>query len=284
MNERDWDSPQQGTVECVPGRSPTIVDEEVMKRMNLLPDKVCVITGGAGSLGLATAQLFLQEGARVALVDLNERDLAIAKRTLGTDRVLTCRADVSRAEDVKACFETVVSTWGKVDVLFSNAGNAGVMMPVEVLPEEVFDSVYAVHVKGAFLMCKYAIPVMNDGGSIVVTSSVAAFRGDAGAVAYITAKHAQIGLMRTVAKEVAERRIRVNTVHPGPVDNSFQSGIETSLTGVIGTDATQMFNDLIPLGRHATPSEIAKSVLFLASDMSSFITGTTLVVDGGMSS
>jgi NAD(P)-dependent dehydrogenase (short-subunit alcohol dehydrogenase family) len=124
---------------------------------------------------------------------------------------------------------------------------------------------------------------MNDGGSFVITSSVAAMRGDPGVYAYITAKHAQIGLMRCLAKELAPRRVRVNTVHPGPIENSFQQTVETDLGKLVHRDGAAFFNEMIPLGRHGSPDEIAQSVLYLASDQSSFTTGAMLMVDGGMS-
>jgi NAD(P)-dependent dehydrogenase (short-subunit alcohol dehydrogenase family) len=124
---------------------------------------------------------------------------------------------------------------------------------------------------------------MNDGGAIVITSSIAGTRGDPGVYAYITAKHAQVGLMRCLSKELAPRRIRVNAIHPGPIDNSFQQRVEDDLGKIINRDATAFFNEMIPLGRHGTPEEIARSVLYLASDDSSFTTGAMLMVDGGMS-
>jgi len=124
---------------------------------------------------------------------------------------------------------------------------------------------------------------MRDGGSLIICSSVAATRGDPGVCAYIAAKLGQVGLMRSVAKEAAARRIRVNTVHPGPVANDFQKDLEQRLSGVLGRDATAFFDELIPLRRHGTPDEIARAVLFLASDDSSFTTGSMLMVDGGMS-
>lgn len=250
--------------------------------MKELQDKVCVVTGGAGSIGRESARLFLEEGAHVLLVDLGEEALDAAARELGTDRLAWSVADVSKASDTQAYLDKAVATFGKIDVLFSNAGNAGVIAPIVDYPDEVFDRVQAVHVRGAYNACKYGLPRMNDGGSIIITSSVAAFRGDPGATAYITAKIAQIGLMRCVAKEAAPRRIRVNTIHPGPTDNSFQADLEGNLSAVIKRDATAMFNELIPLGRHATPQEIARSVLYLASDQSSFTTGSTLSVTGGM--
>jgi NAD(P)-dependent dehydrogenase (short-subunit alcohol dehydrogenase family) len=167
--------------------------------------------------------------------------------------------------------------------LFSNAGNFGTVATIADYPEEVFDSVLAVHVRGAFLCAKHAVPQMNDGGSIIITSSVAGVTGDPGVYGYITAKHAQVGLMRVLAKELAGRNIRVNTVHPGPVDNSFQLNVEQKLGALIGRDGTQFFNEIIPLHRHVRPEEVARSVLFLASDAASFTTGCLLMVDGGMS-
>jgi NAD(P)-dependent dehydrogenase (short-subunit alcohol dehydrogenase family) len=158
-----------------------------------------------------------------------------------------------------------------------------IVAPIEAYPEDVFDAVYSVHVKGAFLACKYATPHMNDGGSIIITSSVAGVRGDPGVYAYITTKHAQIGLMRCLAKELDPRRIRVNTIHPGPVENSFQQAVEADLGKLIQRDGAAFFNEMIPLGRHGAPQEIAQSVLYLASDQSSFTTGALLMVDGGMS-
>jgi NAD(P)-dependent dehydrogenase (short-subunit alcohol dehydrogenase family) len=251
--------------------------------MPQLDNKTCIITGGAGSLGLATAKLFIEEGANVALVDLSMRALEQATEGLPQDRVLLIAADVSRKLDVESYISQTVERFGLIDVLFSNAGNFGTVAPIEDYPEDIFDRVQQVHVKGAFLAAKYAVPKMHAGGSIVITSSVAGMRGDPGVYAYITAKHAQIGLMRCLAKELAPRKIRVNTVHPGPIDNAFQLNVEQGLGEVIGGDGTAFFNAMIPLGRHGTAEEVARSVLYLASDQSSFVTGTTLMVDGGMS-
>jgi NAD(P)-dependent dehydrogenase (short-subunit alcohol dehydrogenase family) len=248
-----------------------------------LDGKVCVITGGAGSIGMASARRFVAEGARVMLVDLREDDLRQAVAELGPAQAAFRVADVGEAADVQAYVAATLGRWGKIDVLFSNAGNVGAIGPLADYPEDVFDDVLRVHVKGAFLACKYGIPMMNDGGSVIITSSVAGLRGDPGPYGYITAKHAQIGLMRSVAKEVAGRRIRVNTIHPGPTQNSFQARVEDHLGQVLGRDAHSFFDELIPLGRHAAPEEIARAVLFLASDESSFTTGSTMVVDGGMS-
>jgi NAD(P)-dependent dehydrogenase (short-subunit alcohol dehydrogenase family) len=250
--------------------------------MPLLPNKVCVVTGGAGSVGLASARLFLAEGAKVMLVDLREADLDRAKRDLDSDKVETIAADVSKTDATRLYVDRTVEKLGKIDVLFSNAGNQGPVTPVTEYPEEAFDAQIAVHVRGAFLACKYGLPRMNDGGSIIITSSVVGAMGAPGIVAYATAKHAQVGLMRVVAKEAARRGIRVNTLHPGPIDNSFQARIEENIGKMAGIDATKMLDEAIPLHRHATPDEIARSALYLASDMSSFVTGTMLMADGGM--
>lgn len=251
--------------------------------MGQLQDKVCIVTGGAGSIGLASARRFVAEGAKVMLVDLHEHQLRTAAAELPASQVAFMTGDVGRAQDVRAYVDATVERWGGIDVLFSNAGNAGVIAPLAEYPEDVFDDCWRVHVKGAFLACKYGIPRMRDGGSVVITSSVAGLRGDPGVYGYITAKHAQIGLMRCAAKEAAPRRIRVNTIHPGPTRNEFQARIEGALGAVIGRDAGEFFDELVPLRRHAEPDEIAAAVLFLASGQSSFITGSTLVVDGGMS-
>jgi NAD(P)-dependent dehydrogenase (short-subunit alcohol dehydrogenase family) len=255
--------------------------------VRLLDDKTCIVTGGAGSIGWASARLFLEHGARVMLVDLEEADLERARAALtaagvAESRTGICAADVTSSADTQAYVAATVARFGPIDVLFSNAGNAGAIGSITTYPEDVFDQVYQVHVKGAFLACKYGIAQMNDGGSIIITSSVVGLMGSPGPYAYITAKHAQVGLMRGVAKEVAGRRIRVNTIHPGPTHNDFQADIERHLSGVMGRDATAFLDEQIPLGRHAQPEEIACSVLYLASDLSSFVTGATLAVDGGM--
>lgn len=251
--------------------------------MSLLERKVCIVTGGAGSIGRAATRAFVREGARVMLVDLRADNLREAAAEFSSDDVAWTVADVTDPQQVRSYVERTVERFGTIDVLFSNAGTVGPIAPLAAYPEDEFDAVIAVHVRGAFLACKYGIAAMNDGGSVIITSSVAGVRADPGPYGYVTAKHAQVGLMRAVAKEVAPRGIRVNTIHPGPVTNSFQRDVERELGGVLGRDATQFFDERIPLGRHASPEEIAASVLYLASDLSSFTTGSTLIVDGGMS-
>ncbi len=251
--------------------------------MALLADKVCIITGGAGSLGLASAKLFLSEGAKVMLVDLKDSDLKRAVAALDNPHVDAVAADVSDAASTRNYVERTTAKFGAIDVLFSNAGINGPVLPVHDYPEEAFDRMMVVHVRGAFLACKYTLPKMKDGGSIVITSSVVGAMGAPGSVAYVTAKHAQVGLMRTVAKEAARRGIRVNTLHPGPIDNSFQLSIEQGIGKMAGgIDGTKMLDDAIPLHRHARPDEIAHSALYLASELSSFTTAATLMADGGL--
>ena len=252
--------------------------------MGMLDGKVCIITGGAGSVGLASASLFLREGAKVMLVDNNQESLTRAVETLkgGADVVGTVKADVSSTSETQDYINRTVAKWGKIDVLFSNAGISGITRPIIDFPEEIFDAVMAVNIRGSFLACKYSLPQMNDGGSIIITSSIMGVTSSPNACAYATSKHALVGLMRTVAKEVAVRRIRVNILAPGPIDNSFQTEIEKRISAVTGQDGTAMINARIQLGRHARPEEIARTALFLASDQSSFSTGSIFMADGGM--
>lgn len=243
----------------------------------------CLIAGGAGSIGLATARLFLDEGANVMIGDLHAPGSDSGLSAYAAERTASQSVDVTQSGQVSTLVDATFEKWGPIDVLFCNAGNFGTVAPIADYPEDVFMSVLQVHVLGAFLLCKYAAPKMRDGGSIVITSSVAGTRGDPGVYGYITAKHAQVGLMRCLAKELAPRKIRVNTVHPGPIDNGFQHKVEEGLGAEIGRDGAEFFNEHIPLGRHGTPEEIAQAVLFLASSSSSFVSGSTMMVDGGMS-
>jgi NAD(P)-dependent dehydrogenase (short-subunit alcohol dehydrogenase family) len=247
-----------------------------------LHGKTAIITGGEGSIGMATARALVAEGARVCLVGLLADELYDGAASLGAAASWT-QADVTDAVQVKAAVASAVEAFGRLDVVVSNAGISGVIAPVADYPEEVFDEVLAVHVRGSFLLCKYSLPYLGPGASIVITSSVVGLTSDAGICAYATAKHALVGLMRTLAKEVAPRGIRVNTIHPGPVDNEFQHRIEVAATGADRDQAAAIFDAMIPLARHAAPDEVARATLFLASEDSSFVTGATLTVDGGMS-
>jgi len=252
--------------------------------MGIMRGKVCIITGGAGSIGLAAAEILLREGAYVLLVDNDADKLSRAIDFLkaSADSVAMVAANVADVADTRNYTDQAVARWGKIDVLFCHAGISGVIKPITEYPEDVFDSVMAVNVRGVFLACKYGLPQMNNGGSIIITSSIMGVTADPGVCAYAASKHALIGLARAAAKEAAERRIRVNVLAPGPVDNSFQSEIESKLAKIVGRDGTEFLNDLIPLGRHGKAQEIAQMVLFLASDQSSFSTGGVFMADGGM--
>ncbi len=249
--------------------------------MGIMNGKYCVITGGAGSVGLASAKALSEEGAIIMLVDRDIAALEQAADAIGSSDTLIAAADISDTTQVQAFIKQATDAWGKIDVLFANAGVSGTNASVADYPEDIFDDVMDVNVRGTFLTLKYAIPHLRDGGSIVVTSSIMGVRTRPGTVAYITSKHALIGMVRCVARELAGRNIRANIIAPGPLENEFQQTIEDRVSAAMGVNATEMLNNMIPLGRHGTATEIAKAVLFLASDQSSFTNGTVLMADGG---
>jgi NAD(P)-dependent dehydrogenase (short-subunit alcohol dehydrogenase family) len=247
-----------------------------------LRGKVALITGGAGSIGAATARLFAAEGACVVVTDADERAVTELATGLG-EHAAAHVGDVTDSADVRGAVELAVKRFGGLDVAFANAGVFGAIATVAEYPEDVFDRVMAVNVRGSFLLARHALAVMRDGGSLILNSSVVGLTSDPGICAYATSKHALVGLMRTAAKEVAPRGIRVNSLHPGPVDNRFQHTIEVTATGLDERGAAEAFESMIPLGRHARPDEVASAALFLASDESAFVTGAAVPVDGGMS-
>lgn len=249
-----------------------------------LKDKFAIITGGAGGIGLATAKLFLNEGAKgVALVDFSQKNLDEAKKELTGKNVLYIQADVSKAADVKRYTDESLKAFGKIDVLFLNAGVEGVVKPITDYPEEIFDQVIGVNLKGVWLGMKYGFPVLKlgGGGSVIITSSVAGLRGFAQLSAYVASKHATIGLMKTGALEGAVDKIRVNSIHPSPVDNRMMRSLEEQMAPGAAAVVKEGFTKMIPLGHYAANIDIAQMALFLASDRSKFITGSTNVVDGG---
>lgn len=251
-----------------------------------LEGKTALITGGAGVIGLAAARRFLAEGARgISLVDVDRGrlDEAVAELDAG-DRVIGVTADVTDPESVRAYAEATAAAFGKVDVFLNNAGIEGGFAPVTDFPDEMFTKVMEVNVTGVYLGAKYVLPTMNDGGSIVITSSVAGLAGSPNMIAYVTSKHAVIGTMRTLAVECAARGIRVNTIHPGMVKSEMMD----RLVGLMGGDGidpqavADLLNTNVPFGRFVTPEEVVDGMVYLASDDSRMVTGTQLVVDGGL--
>lgn len=251
--------------------------------MGKLDGKIAIITGGAGGIGAATARRFLDEGAKVFLVDLKEDDLRALAGSLESDDVAWAAADVSKAEDVERYVDACVDAFGGIDVLFDNAGIEGTVAPLTQLSVEDFDRVLNVNCRGAWLGIKYAAPKILErgGGSIMITSSVAGFIGSPGLGAYVTSKHGVIGLMQCAAQELGPQGIRVNTINPGPVENRMMRSIESQASPDSPDAVKKGFEGQVPLGRYATNEEVASMALFLASDDSSYCNGSTYVVDGG---
>ncbi len=250
--------------------------------MKKLENKVALITGGAGGIGKATAKKFIDEGARVMLTDLKEDALKKAQEELDSDNVYYIAADVSKTEDVKKYAQKAEELFGKVDVFFNNAGIEGQVKPITDYPVEEFDKLQAVNVRGAWLGLKFIIPLMKDGGSILLTSSVAGLIGMANMSAYVASKHALNGITRSLALELAGRNIRVNAINPSPVDNRMMRSLEKGFSPDDSENAKSQFEQMIPLGRYAENDDIANLATFLASNDSSFITGAIHAIDGGM--
>jgi NAD(P)-dependent dehydrogenase (short-subunit alcohol dehydrogenase family) len=251
--------------------------------MARLQDKVALITGGESGIGLATARLFVSEGAKVHLVGIDEGKLTAAVEDLGSEVASSSIADVTDEDAVADAVTTGVDRYGRFDVVVSNAGISGAVSEIVDYPSDVFARTLAVHVLGGFHVLKHTIPHVSEGGSIIITSSVVGLIGAPGVSGYISAKHGQVGLMRTAAKELAPRRIRVNTIHPGPTSTPFQDDIEMRATRLPQDQAAKAFDGMIPLGRHTTVDEIAYGMLYLASNESAMMTSHTFAIDGGMS-
>lgn len=247
-----------------------------------LAGKSAVITGGSGNIGMAAAARFLSEGARVLIVDRDAERVDATLSDLSSNAAHGLAADVTRGDDVARYAAEAQALFGRVDIFFNNAGVAGAVAPLDAYADDAFDAVMAVNARGVFLGLKHMLPVMKDGGSIVCTSSVAGLRGSAGMAAYVASKHAVVGLMRVAAIEAAPRKIRVNTIHPGPVRGDMMQELESGMAPADPTAAHALILQRMRLGRYIETREIADLVTFLASDESRMITGATMVIDAGM--
>ena len=243
--------------------------------MNRLKGKIALITGGTSGMGAATAKLFQAEGATVITTGSSEKSVEAARKDLPGVEVLC--SDASDPEAAHQLIQTVAAKHKRLDVLFVNAGIARVA-PILHTEEPLFDELFATNVRGPFFLLKYAVPVLSEGASIILTSSSAAVRGVPGLSAYGASKAALRSLGLTLAVELAPQRIRVNTITPGPID--------TPISGKMGLTPEQIaaFGEMIgrvPLKRPGQPDEIAAAALYFASDESRFTTGTELRIDGG---
>lgn len=250
-----------------------------------LEGKVAVITGGAGALGRSTAELLLQEGAKVALVDINQSALASVIDSLGSaGEAHGLAANLSDEEDVKQYVKHVMQKWGRIDVFFNNAGIIGKIAPLTDQTIEDFEAIMNINVRGVFLGLKHILPVMSaqKSGSIINTSSVSGLMGSSGNSLYSASKHAVVGLTKTAALEVAKDSVRVNSIHPAPLDSAMMKTIEQSLNVDNPSAVRTNISSRIPVGRYGSMEEVSKLVLFLASDDSKFITGSQYRIDGGM--
>jgi NAD(P)-dependent dehydrogenase (short-subunit alcohol dehydrogenase family) len=247
--------------------------------MAKLTGKVALVTGGNSGMGLATAKLFAAEGAKVVITGRRQHALDEAAKTVGHS-VLAVQGDVSKMADLDRLFATIKNKFGHLDILFANAG-LGQVVPLGQVTEEQFDREFAINVKGLFFTVQKALPVLRDGSSIILNASIAASKGMEAVSVYSATKAAVRSFARTWTTDLKGRKIRVNSLSPGP--------IETPIFGKMGLSEEQAngwkqaLPGMVPLGRMGSDEEIARTVLFLASDDSSYITGIDLVVDGGMS-
>lgn len=247
--------------------------------MGKLEGKVAVITGGNSGIGRATAKEFKEQGARVVITGRDQQTLDEAAREIGGE-VLAVRADASSLAELDTLFAAVKEKFGHLDVLFINAG-IGKFSPFEAVTEELFDAVMDVNFKGAYFTIQKALPLLNDHASIILNTSINAHIGMPNSSVYAASKAALITLARTLSAELVGRGIRVNAVSPGPVTTPIFERL--GLPPEALAETVNNIREQVPMKRFGRPEEIAKTVLFLASSDSSFLLGTEIIADGGMS-
>jgi NAD(P)-dependent dehydrogenase (short-subunit alcohol dehydrogenase family) len=245
--------------------------------MSRLDGKIALITGGTSGIGFATAQLFVQEGAKVAITGQNPERLEQASKTLGAE-VLAIRAETRSDTDLDRAFTQIKQRWNKLDILFVNAGIAK-FSPLLDVDEAFINETMDINFKGALFTVQKAVPLMPENSSIVFNTSINNQMGMPYSGIYAASKAALRSLVCVLAAELLERRIRVNAVSPGPVKTSIIS--KTGISQEQLEQVTTKLQESVPLKRFGQPEEIAKAVLFLASDEASFVLGEELVIDGG---
>jgi NAD(P)-dependent dehydrogenase (short-subunit alcohol dehydrogenase family) len=245
--------------------------------MGKLEEKIALITGGNSGIGLATAKLFVKEGAYVFITGRRDPELAAAVKEIGRN-VIGVQGDVSNLGDLDRLFAQIKREKGKLDIVFANAGIAK-YAPLGTITEELYDSIFSTNVKGLLFTVQKALPLLPDGASIILNASIVASKGFSSNSVYSATKAAVRSFARTWTTDLKDRRIRVNAVSPGSVDTPGLSDLLAS--SEIGQQRLKMIRSAVPAGRLGMPDEIAKAVVFLASDDSSYITGTELFVDGG---
>jgi NAD(P)-dependent dehydrogenase (short-subunit alcohol dehydrogenase family) len=245
--------------------------------MGKLDGKIALVTGANSGIGLATAKRFVSEGAYVFITGRREADLAAAAREIGKN-VAAVQGDVSNLRDLDRLFARIEQDKGRLDVLFANAGTA-TLAPLGTITEEFYQSIFDVNVKGLLFTVQKALPLMPDGASIVLNASIVGSKGLPTNSVYSATKAAVRSFARTWTTDLKDRHIRVNAVSPGSIDTPGLSQLLGSSEA--GRQRLKMISSSIPMGRLGTPDEIAKAVVFLASDDSSYVTGVELFVDGG---
>ena len=245
--------------------------------MGRLDGKIALVTGGSSGIGLATAKQFVNEGACVFITGRREPELAAAVTEIGRN-VTAVRGDVSNLDDLDRLFAQIQREKGRLDVVFANAGVAK-YAPLGTISEDFHDSIFDVNVKGLLFTVQKALPLLPDGASIILNASIVASKGLGANSVYSASKAAVRSFARTWTTDLRQRRIRVNAVSPGATDTPGLSDLLAS--GEAGRERLQTLSTSVPLGRLGTPDEVARAVVFLASDDSSYITGTELFVDGG---